>query len=74
MIVHFDVWGPSRVGSISSHRWLLFLLLLSTDMVYLMHHKSDVFSCFKMFHKMVATLFYSKARILRSKWRRIHGW
>lgn len=28
--------------------------------------QSDVFSCFKMFHKMIATQFDAKVRILRT--------
>ena len=31
-----------------------------------MHNKSEVFSCFKMFHNMTSTQFNAKVQILRS--------
>lgn len=68
MIIHFDVWGPSSDVSISGYRWFATFIdcFSRVTWVYLLHHRSGVFSCFKIFHKMIATQFDAKILILRT--------
>jgi hypothetical protein len=56
-VVHTNVWGPSRVVSLSGYRWFVFFIdhFCWTKWVYLLKHKSDAFSEFQMFHKMIHT-------------------
>uniref|UniRef100_A0A5B6Z677 Putative polyprotein n=1 Tax=Davidia involucrata TaxID=16924 RepID=A0A5B6Z677_DAVIN len=68
MIVHSDVWGPSRVVTLSGYRWFVTFIdcYSRVTWVYLLRHKDEVFSCFRTFHKMVSTQFDAKIRVLRS--------
>lgn len=68
MIIHSDVWRPSSDVSIPGFQWsVTFIDCFSrVTWLYSLHHKSDVFSCFKVFHKMIATQFDTKIRILRT--------
>jgi hypothetical protein len=48
VLVHTDVWGPSRVVSLSGYRWFVSFIddFSRTTWVYLLKDKSDVFSVF----------------------------
>lgn len=68
MLVHSYVWGPNHTISQFGHHWFVTFIdcYSRVTWVYLMHTKSQVFSCFKNFHKIVATQFDAKIRVLRS--------
>jgi hypothetical protein len=68
VLVHTDVWGPSRVVSLSGYRWFVSFNddFSRTTRVYLLKDKSDMFYVFQMFHKMIQTQFNSKIKIVRS--------
>jgi hypothetical protein len=67
-IVHFDVWGPSRVASPSDSRWFVIFTDCHSRMtwLYLLKRNDEVLECFKSFHKMVETQFEKKVKVLRS--------
>jgi len=48
VLIHTDVWGPSRVVFLSSYRWFVSFIddFSQTTWVYLLKDKSDVFSVF----------------------------
>jgi hypothetical protein len=68
VLIHTDVWGPSRVVSLSSYWWFVSFIddFSRTTWVYLLKDKSDVFAVFQMFHKMVQTQFNTSIKIVRS--------
>jgi hypothetical protein len=51
VLVHTDVWGPSRVVSLSGYRWFVYFIddFSRTTWVYLLKDKSDMFSMFRCF-------------------------
>jgi hypothetical protein len=63
VLIHIDVWGPSRVVSLSSYRWFVSFIddFSQTPWIYLL---SEVFSVFQMFHKMAQTQFNTKNKIV----------
>ena len=67
-LVCSDVWGPSPITTSSGIQWFVTFIDDCTRMtwLYLLKHKSDVFSVFKTFHTMVQTQFSTDIRILRS--------
>jgi hypothetical protein len=67
-VVHSDVWGPCEVQSISGHRWFVtFIDCFSRfTWLYLIKHKSDVFSVFKDLHALIQNQFGTTIKILRS--------
>jgi len=68
MTIHSDVWGPTQTVSLSGSRWFVTFIDCCTRMtwVYLLKAKSEVFSCFQSFHKMICTQFDAKIKILRT--------
>ena len=68
MTIHSDVWGPTQTPSLSGSRWFVTFIDCCTRMtwVYLLKAKSEVFSCFQLFHKMICTQFDTKIKILRT--------
>jgi transposase InsO family protein len=68
VLVHTDVWGPSRVVSLSGYRWFVSFIddFSRTSWVYLLKDTSDVFSVFQMFHKMVQNQFNTSIKIVCS--------
>lgn len=68
MVFHSDVQGPSPAVFLSGYRWFVTFIdcYSRTIQVYLMHNKSEVFSCFMRFHNKISTQFNAKFQILRS--------
>ena len=67
-IVHSDVWGPTRVGSLTKkHYYVIFVDDWSRfTWIYFLHQKSEVMHIFKNFHAMILTQFNKRIKILRS--------
>ncbi|KAL8130930.1 hypothetical protein AgCh_007017 [Apium graveolens] len=67
-IIHSDVWGPSRVGSLSGkYYYVVFIDDWSRySWVYFLRQKSEVLQVFKYFQAMVQTQFNKKIKILRT--------
>ena len=67
-MIHFDVWGPSPITTVSEFRWFVLFVNDCTRMtwLYLLKHKDEVFGVFKSFHVMVNTQFSSKVQMFRS--------
>lgn len=59
LMIHSDIWGPSRIKNQNSFKWFIALIDDHTRMcwVYLMKEKSDSAQVFKKFHVMVQTQF-----------------
>ena len=57
MIIHFDVWGPSKFATLDGLRWFVTFIDDCTRMtcVCLMKSKSEVNLLFQFFHKMVCS-------------------
>ena len=64
-LIHIDVWGPSPI--LNGYKWFITFIddYARTTWVYLMKDKSDVFSIFKAFHKMISTQFSTIVKIVR---------
>ena len=56
-LIHSDIWGPSRVSTLSHQRWFLSFVDDHTRVcwVFLLRDKSEATVVFKNFHAMVKT-------------------
>ena len=61
-LIHSDLWGPSRVNSISNKRWFISFINDHTRVcwVYLLHDKSEVATMFENFYNMIFTQYDSR--------------
>ncbi|KAM1895745.1 hypothetical protein ACFX13_044458 [Malus domestica] len=68
MIVHFDVWGPSKIATLGGAHWFVTFIDDCTRMtwVILLKSKSEVSSAFQKFHKMVDVQYNRNIQVLRS--------
>ncbi|KAH9751848.1 retrovirus-related pol polyprotein from transposon RE1 [Citrus sinensis] len=68
MVVHSDVWGPSKVSTIGGARWFVTFIDDCSRMtwIFLMKSKDEVNSLFQRFHKMVTTQFQTQIRVLHT--------
>ena len=68
MTIHFDVWGPSKVPTMSGARWFVTFIDDYSRMTWLcpMKSKDEVNVLFQKFHKMVETQYGVKIRVLHS--------
>ncbi|BBH01411.1 hypothetical protein Prudu_011666 [Prunus dulcis] len=68
MIVHSDVWGPSKIPTLGGAHWFVTFIDDCTRMtwVILLKSKSEVSSAFQRFHKMVAVQYNRNIQVLRS--------
>ncbi|KAK3006499.1 hypothetical protein RJ639_017038 [Escallonia herrerae] len=68
MIIHSDVWGPSKVNSLGGSRWFVTFIDDCTRMtwVQLMKYKSEVNVLFQQFCKMIHTQYNARIQVLRS--------
>ncbi|KAL4030324.1 hypothetical protein IC575_008560 [Cucumis melo] len=67
-LIHSDVWGPSKVTTLSGKRWFVTLIDDHTRFtwVYLITDKSKVSAIFQNFYHTIETQFHKKIAILRS--------
>ncbi|CAK9151194.1 unnamed protein product [Ilex paraguariensis] len=67
-LFHSDVWGPSKVTTMSGKRWFVIFIDDHTHLywIYLMREKSEVKKLFKDFYNMIENQFQTKISILRS--------
>ena len=65
-LIHSDVWGPSRVNTITGSRWFVTFIDDHTRVtwVFLMKEKSEVGKIFENFHNMVQTQFQTSIQVL----------
>ncbi|RVW83369.1 Retrovirus-related Pol polyprotein from transposon TNT 1-94 [Vitis vinifera] len=68
MVIHSDVWGPSKVPTLSGSHWFVTFIDDCTKMTWLclMKTKDEVNLLFQKFHKMIETQYNAKVRVLRS--------
>ncbi|KAM2733441.1 hypothetical protein EV2_036866 [Malus domestica] len=68
MIVHSDVWGPSKVATLGGAHWFVTFIDDCTRMtwVILLKSKSEVSSAFQRFHKMIVVQYNRNIQVLRS--------
>ncbi|CAL5421419.1 unnamed protein product [Camellia sinensis] len=59
-LIHSDVWGPSKITTLSGKRWFVTFINDHTRLcwIYLMNKKSDVKTLFTNFYNMIETNFY----------------
>ena len=57
MVIHYDVWGPSKVPTLSGSRWFVTFIDDCTRMTWLclMKTKDEVNLLFQNFHKIIET-------------------
>ena len=62
MIIHSDVWGPSKVPTLGGSRWFVTFIDDCTRMTWLclMKSKGEVNLLFQKFHKMVGTQYHAQ--------------
>ena len=67
-LIHSDVWGASKITTLSGKRWFVTFIDDHTRLcwVYLMHKKSEVKNLFKNFYTMIENQFQTKIGILHS--------
>ena len=68
MIIHSDVWGPSKFATLDGSRWFVTFIDDCTKMTWvcLMKSKSEVNLLFQNFHKMVYSQYNEQIQVLRS--------
>ena len=68
MIIHSDVWGPSKVTTLGGSRWFVTFIDDCTRMTWvcLMKSKSDVNLLFQKFYNMIRTQYNAQVQVLRS--------
>ena len=68
MIIHSDVWGPSKFSILDGSRWFVTFIDDCTRMTWvcLMKFKSEVNLLFQNFHKMVCSQYNAQVQVLRS--------
>jgi len=68
MVIHSDVWGPSKVTTFGGSRWFVTFIDDCTRMTWvcLMKSKSEVNLLFQFFYKMVRTQYNAHVQVLRS--------
>ena len=67
MVIHYDVWGPSKVLTLRGSRWFVTFINNCTRMtrLRLMKTKDEVNLLFQKF-KMIETHYNAKVRVLCS--------
>lgn len=67
-MIHSDVWGPSKVTTLSGKKWFVTFIDDHTRLcwIYLMKKKSDVKNLFEDFYTMIENQFQTKIGILHS--------
>ncbi|XP_059632903.1 eIF-2-alpha kinase GCN2 isoform X3 [Cornus florida] len=67
-LIHSDVWGPSRITTLSGKKWFVTFIDDHTRLcwVYIMNEKSEVEKLFKDFYMMIENQFQTKIGILHT--------
>jgi Integrase core domain/GAG-pre-integrase domain len=67
-LVHSDVWGPCPTTAVNGYKYFVSFIdcFSRVTWLYLMKNKSDVFACFKDFHKGIQTQYSAVVKVLRS--------
>ena len=68
MIIHSDVWGPSKTATFGGAHWFVTFIDDCTRMTWvcLMKSKGEVTSLFQQFYKMVQVQYKSQIQVLRN--------
>lgn len=67
-LIHSDIWGPSRVCSLTNKRWFITFTDDHTRVcwVYLLKGKAEVGSVFQNFYSLIKTQYNESIKILRT--------
>jgi GAG-pre-integrase domain/Integrase core domain len=67
-LVHSDVWGHCPTIVVNGYKYFVSFIdcFFRVTWLYLMKNKSDVFTCFKDFHKGIQTQYSAVVKVLRS--------
>jgi hypothetical protein len=68
MVIHYDIWGPATISSMSKARYFITFIDECTRMTWvsLLHKKSDASTAFQEFHNMVKTQFQKQIQVWQS--------
>jgi Integrase core domain len=67
-LIHSDVLGPCSTNSMNDYRYFVTFIdyFFRVTWVYLMKNKSEVFDCFKGFHRSIQTQYGAVVNVLKS--------
>ncbi|CAN1319890.1 Retrovirus-related Pol polyprotein from transposon RE1, partial [Linum perenne] len=67
-LIHSDVWGPSKISTLTGKRWFVTFIDDHTRMcwLYLLKHKSEVSLVFQNFYHMISTQFQTQIAVLHT--------
>ena len=67
-LIHSDIWGPSRVTSISNKKWFISFIDDQNRVcwIYFLRDKSEVAQFFENFNAMIQTQYNSRIKFLRT--------
>jgi transposase InsO family protein len=67
-LIHSDIWGHRSTNSMNGYRYFVIFIdcFSRVTWVYLMKNKSEVFACFKDFHRSIQTQYEAVVKVLRS--------
>ena len=67
-MIHSDIWGPSRIQSLTGEKWFITFIDDHTRItwVYLLKEKSEAEQTFKNSHLMVQNQYNTRIKILRT--------
>lgn len=67
-MIHSDVWGPSRIKSLSGARWFVSFIDDHTRLtwIFLMKEKSEVNHIFQKFHMMIQNQFNAQIQVFKT--------
>ena len=67
-LIHSDVWGPAPIESFNGYKYYVIFIddFSKTTWLYLLKHKSEVFSQFQDFYNFIENQFDAKIKIFRS--------
>lgn len=68
LVIHSNIWGPSRVKNINGARWFVTFIDDHTRITWtcLMKEKSETATIFQSFHTMILTQFKSHIQVLKT--------
>ena len=68
MVIHSNVWGPSKISTLGGSCWFVTFIDDCTRMTWLclMKSKGEVNLLFQKFHKMVHTQYNAQIQVLHS--------
>jgi hypothetical protein len=67
-LIHSNIWGSCSMNSMNGYKYFVTFIdyFFRVTWVYLMKNKSEVFDCFKDFHRSIQTQYETVVKVLTS--------